>query len=189
MKEGVDFFVEKTINSKEIFKGTLLHVLKDDVELENGARSTREFVLHPGAVAIVPITDDGKVILVEQYRYAIKQKLLEIPAGKFDSPDEDPLECAKRELREETGCAAGEYIYLGYIHTTPGFSNEIIHLYLALNLRRGDSNPDEDEIINVYTEDFDKVMKKCIDGDITDAKTIAGVTRSYFKLLELRGEG
>lgn len=149
--------MEKTINSKEIFKGTFLHVLKDDVELENGARSTREFVLHPGAVAIVPITDDGKVILVEQYRYAIKQKLLEIPAGKFDSPDEDPLECAKRELREETG-KSGRRVHLFRlcIHTTPGFSNEIIHLYLALNLRRGDSNPDEDEIINVYTEDWTK---------------------------------
>lgn len=180
--------MEKTISSEDIFNGVLLHVLRDNVELENGVKSVREFILHPGAVAVVPVTDDNKVILVEQYRYPIKQKLLEIPAGKFDSPDEDPLECAERELKEETGYEAKEYVYLGYIHTTPGFSNEIIHLYLALNLKRGDSNPDEDEIINVYTEDFNDVMKKCINGEITDAKTIAGILKAYFKLRELRGE-
>lgn len=180
--------MEKTISSRDIFKGVLLHVLRDDVELENGVRSVREFVLHPGAVAVVPVTDDNKVILVEQYRYPIKQKLLEIPAGKFDSPEEDPLECAKRELKEETGYESGKYVYLGYIHTTPGFSNEIIHLYLALDLKHGDSNPDEDEIIHVCVEDFNEVMKKCINGEITDAKTIAGIVKSYFKLHELRGE-
>lgn len=180
--------MEKTISSEDIFNGVLLHVLRDNVELENGVKSVREFILHPGAVAVVPVTDDNKIILVEQYRYPIKQKLLEIPAGKFDSPGENPLECAERELKEETGYEAKEYVYLGYIHTTPGFSNEIIHLYLALNLKRGDSNPDEDEIINVYTEDFNDVMKKCINGEITDAKTIAGILKAYFKLRELRGE-
>ncbi|ODN30068.1 NUDIX domain-containing protein [Fervidobacterium thailandense] len=174
--------MERTISSMEIFKGVLLHVLKDEVELENGVRSTREFVLHPGAVAVVPITEDGKVVLVEQYRYPIKQKLLEIPAGKFDKPGEDPLECAKRELEEETGYSAREYIYLGYIHTTPGFSNEVIHLYLARGLKKGQMSPDEDEILKVHLEDFREVLKKCISGEITDAKTLAGIFRAYFYL-------
>lgn len=174
--------MERTISSKEIFKGVLLHVLKDEVELENGVHSTREFVLHPGAVAVVPITDDGKVVLVEQYRYPIKQKLLEIPAGKFDKPGEDALECAKRELEEETGYTASEYVYLGYIHTTPGFSNEVIHIYLARKLEKGRMSPDEDEILKVHVEDFQEVLKKCISGEITDAKTLAGIFRAYFYL-------
>jgi len=177
--------MEKTISTRVIFNGMLLTVLKDEVLLENGAMSVREHVLHPGAVAVVPITNDGKVILVEQYRYPIKQKLLEIPAGKFDKPGEDALECAKRELEEETGYIATHYTYLGYIHTTPGFSNEIIHLYLAQGLVPGQSDPDEDEILEVHIEDFNKVVEKCINGEITDAKTVAGIMRAYFKL---RGE-
>lgn len=178
--------MERTISSMEIFKGVLLHVLKDEVELENGVHSTREFVLHPGAVAIVPITEDGKVVLVEQYRYPIKQKLLEIPAGKLDKPGEDPLECAKRELEEETGYTASDYIYLGCIHTTPGFSNEVIHIYLARKLEKGRMNPDEDEILKVHVEDFQEVLKKCISGEITDAKTLAGIFRAYFFLKNSR---
>lgn len=178
--------MEKTISSKVIFSGVLLTVLRDEVVLENGAMSTREHVLHPGAVAIVPVTDDGRVILVEQYRYPIKSKLLEIPAGKFDKPGEDPLECAKRELEEETGYTAKSYTYLGYIHTTPGFSNEVIHLYLAQGLTPGDSNPDEDEIIETKIEDFEHVVQKCISGEITDAKTVAGIMRAYFKFKEMK---
>ncbi|MDK2838623.1 nudix hydrolase [Thermosipho africanus Ob7] len=174
--------MEKKISSKEIFKGLLLHVKKDEVMLENGRKSFREYVLHPGAVAVVPILDDNKVVLVKQFRYPIGKQLLEIPAGKFDFKDEDPLECAKRELKEETGFDAKDYLYLGYIHTTPGFSNEVIHLYLARNLESGQSNPDEDEIIDVEIEDFNTVLQKCISGEITDAKTIAGIFKAYFIL-------
>lgn len=174
--------MEKKISSKEIFKGSLLHVKKDEVMLENGRKSFREYVLHPGAVAVVPILDDNKVVLVKQFRYPIGKQLLEIPAGKFDFKDEDPLECAKRELKEETGFDAKDYLYLGYIHTTPGFSNEVIHLYLARNLESGQSNPDEDEIIDVEIEDFNTVLQKCISGEITDAKTIAGIFKAYFIL-------
>jgi len=174
--------MEKKISSKDIFKGLLLHVKKDEVMLENGRKSFREYVLHPGAVAVVPILDDNKVVLVKQFRYPIGKQLLEIPAGKFDFKDEDPLECAKRELKEETGFDAKDYLYLGYIHTTPGFSNEVIHLYLARNLESGQSNPDEDEIIDVEIEDFNTVLQKCISGEITDAKTIAGIFKAYFIL-------
>lgn len=174
--------MEKKISSKEIFKGLLLHVKKDEVMLENGRKSFREYVLHPGAVAVVPILDDNKVVLVKQFRYPIGKQLLEIPAGKFDFKDEDPLECAKRELKEETGFVAKDYLYLGYIHTTPGFSNEVIHLYLARDLESGQSNPDEDEIIDVQIEDFNTVLQKCISGEITDAKTIAGIFKAHFIL-------
>lgn len=177
--------MEKTISTSVIFDGVLLRVLKDEVLLENGVTSTREYVLHPGAVAVVPITDDSKIVFVEQYRYPIKQKLIEIPAGKFDKPGEDPLECAQRELEEETGYKAEEFTYLGYIHTTPGFSNEVIHLYLAQKLYKGTMNPDEDEILKVHIEDFDKAVEKCISGEITDVKTIVGIMRAYFRL---RGE-
>ncbi|HOJ93630.1 NUDIX hydrolase [Fervidobacterium sp. 2310opik-2] len=177
--------MEKTITTSVIFNGMLLRVLKDEVVLENGVVTTREYVQHPGAVAVVPVTDDGKIILVEQYRYPIKQMLLEIPAGKFDKPGENPLECAKRELEEETGYRAQEYTYLGYIHTTPGFSNEVIHLYLARKLYKGTMDPDEDEILKVHIKDFDETVQKCINGEITDVKTIVGIMRAYFKL---RGE-
>ncbi|MGC8820234.1 MAG: NUDIX domain-containing protein [Fervidobacterium sp.] len=177
--------MEKTISTMLVFDGILLRVMKDEVLLENGVLSTREYVLHPGAVAVVPVTDDGKIILVEQYRYPIKQMLLEIPAGKFDKPGENPLDCARRELEEETGYRAQEYTYLGYIHTTPGFSNEAIHLYMARKLYKGAMDPDEDEILKVHFEDFDAVVKKCINGEITDVKTIVGVMRAYFRL---RGE-
>ncbi|MBO8160701.1 MAG: NUDIX hydrolase [Thermosipho sp. (in: Bacteria)] len=171
---------EKTIKTEEIFKGILLHVKKDEVLLSNGKMSTREYVLHPGAVAVVPITEDDKVVLVKQYRYPIKQVLLEIPAGKFDFPGEDPLECAKRELKEETGYTAKKFIYMGYIHTTPGFSNEVIHIYLARELESGKMSPDEDEILEIEFKDLDEAVKECLDGKITDAKTIAGIFKAYF---------
>ncbi|OOC42640.1 NUDIX domain-containing protein [Thermosipho sp. 1074] len=174
--------MEKLLKSQEIFKGVLLHVKKDEVLLENGRKSTREYVLHPGAVAVVPILDDNKVVMVKQYRYPIGRELLEIPAGKFDFKGEDPLECAKRELKEETGFQAKDYTYLGYIHTTPGFSNEVIYIYLARNLVKGNAEPDEDEIIKIEVKDIEEVLEKCISGDITDSKTIIGIFKTYFFL-------
>ena len=173
---------EKKLTSRDIFNGILLHVKKDEVLLQNGKISTREYVLHPGAVAVVPILDDNKVVLVRQFRYPIGKDLLEIPAGKFDFKGEDPLECAKRELKEETGYVAKNYKYLGYIYTTPGFSNEVIHIYLATDLKKGDAKPDEDEIIDIEIKDFDEIVQKCINGEITDSKTIIGILKSYFIL-------
>lgn len=173
---------EKKLTSRDIFNGILLHVKKDEVLLQNGKISAREYVLHPGAVAVVPILDDNKVVLVRQFRYPIGKDLLEIPAGKFDFKGEDPLECAKRELKEETGYVAKNYKYLGYIYTTPGFSNEVIHIYLATDLKKGDAEPDEDEIIDIEIKDFDEIVQKCINGEITDSKTIIGILKSYFIL-------
>jgi len=173
---------EKKVKSEDVFKGVLLHLKKDEVLLQNGRYSTREYVLHPGAVAIVPVNENNEVVFVRQFRYPIGQDLLEIPAGKFDSPDEDPLECAKRELKEETGFSADKFIYMGYIFTTPGFSNEIIHLYLALDLQKGEMKPDDDEIIELEFKNLDQALKECIEGKITDAKTIAGIFKAYFYL-------
>ncbi|WP_240739300.1 NUDIX domain-containing protein [Marinitoga lauensis] len=138
----------------------MLDVRKATVELPNGKKSTREFVVHPGAVAILPI-ESNNVYLVEQYRFPIGKHLLEIPAGKFDEPGEVPLECGKRELEEEIGKKAKTWIYLGYIYTTPGFSNEIIHLYLAKDLEESKMNLDEDEFLEVKRFQLMNLKKWC----------------------------
>lgn len=169
--------IEKELNEEKIFKGRLLDVRKYTVELPNGKQSTRELVVHPGAVAILPIEGED-VYLVEQHRFPIRKNLIEVPAGKFDTPNENPLECGKRELEEEIGKKANEWIYLGYIYTTPGFSNEIIHLYLAKNLINGTTNTDDDEFINVKKLKIKEFEEQIKDGTITDAKTITAYTRA-----------
>ncbi|SHE42673.1 ADP-ribose pyrophosphatase [Marinitoga hydrogenitolerans DSM 16785] len=170
-------FEERELNEEQIFKGVLLDVRKSIVELPNGKKSTREFVVHPGAVAILPVEDDY-VYLVEQYRFPIKRHLLEIPAGKFDEIGEEPLECGKRELEEEIGKKAKTWIYLGYIHTTPGFSNELIHLYLVKDFEESEMNLDEDEFLEVKKINIKEFEKMILNNEITDAKTIAAYTRA-----------
>ncbi|MDN5342132.1 MULTISPECIES: NUDIX domain-containing protein [Oceanotoga] len=170
---------EIEISEKQIFKGNLLDVRKYEVELPNGRQSTRELVLHPGAVAVFAFEDmNNKVILTKQHRFPIRANLLEIPAGKFDSPEEDPIECGKRELEEETGYISENWTYLGYIYTTPGFSNEIIHLYLAKNLRKTHQHTDEDEFIEIIEMNLDEFEELIKNGEINDAKTIAAYTRA-----------
>ncbi|GAB6188859.1 NUDIX hydrolase [Marinitoga arctica] len=168
---------EKELNEKKVFKGVLLDVRKSIVKLPNGKKSTREFVVHPGAVAVLPVENEY-VYLVKQYRFPIKNTLLEIPAGKFDEPGEEPLECGKRELEEEIGKKANMWKYLGYIYTTPGFSNEIIHLYLAKDLEDAEMNLDEDEFLEVKKIKLEEFEKMILNNIITDAKTIAAYTRA-----------
>ena len=141
--------VEKKISSEAVFDGVLLHVRKDNVELPNGHESVREWTEHPGASAVIPLLPDNQIILVRQFRYAVGKVTLEVPAGKLDKVGEDPLECAKRELSEETGYTAGKIWKLTTIATTVGFSNEYIHLYAASDLTAGAIHPDSDEFINV----------------------------------------
>ena len=129
---------ETFVSREEIYDGVVLHVVKDKVCLPNGEMSYREFCLHIGAVCVIPITDDGMVVMERQYRYAHGRVFFEIPAGKLDSPDEDPLEAAKRELLEETGAVAERITYLGRLDTTPALINEKIHMYLAEGLTFGD---------------------------------------------------
>jgi ADP-ribose pyrophosphatase len=163
---------EKQLSSENIFSGRLLHVFKDKVRLPNGHESTREYIKHQGAVAILPVLPNGDMIFVRQYRYPIDSVIYEVPAGKLEK-GEDPLECAKRELSEETGYEAGEFTYLTSIVTTPGFTNETIHLYAATNLVRGSQHPDEDEFIDVKAFSLNKVKEMVLKGEIYDSKSLA----------------
>lgn len=165
---------EERLNSKIIFDGKMIKLRYDSVRLPNGKDATREVVEHPGAVAIVPRTDDGKFILVRQYRYAVGQELLEIPAGKLNS-GEVPEIAAARELEEETGYIAKKLYKLTAVYTTPGFTNELMYLYLADQLQFSQQKLDEDEFINVETYSPSEVKALITKGLIQDAKTMVGL--------------
>ena len=167
--------VEKKISSEPVFDGVLLHVMKDEVELPNGHKSVREWIKHPGAAAIIPLLPDNQIILVRQFRYPVGQVTLEVPAGKLDKPGEDPVECAKRELSEETGYTAGKYWKLTTIATTVGFSDEYIHLYAASDLTPGKIHPDSDEFINVVKIPLTAALQMVETGKIFDAKSAISI--------------
>ena len=167
--------IEKKISSEEIFKGHLLHVFKDEVELPNGNTATREWIKHPGASSIIPLLPDNQIILVRQYRYPVAQVTLEVPAGKLDKVGEDPLICARRELSEETGYTAGKIWKLTTIATTVGFSNEVIHLYAASDLTAGKIHPDEDEFINTVKMPLTAALQLVETGKIIDPKSIISI--------------
>lgn len=169
---------ETLVSRKEIMKGKVLHVTVDTVRVDDAASgehktAVREAVWHFGACAILPLTDDGKIILVRQYRYAAAQPMLEVPAGKIEHDGESPDYCAARELEEEAAVTAEEIIPLGFTYTSPGFCNERIYLYLARGLKKGSQHLDDDEYMNIerYTP---KEVEALIDSnEIVDAKTIA----------------
>ena len=167
--------IEEKVSSEDVFDGNLLHVKKDTVSLPNGNIAYREWIKHPGASAVVPVTPEGRLIFVRQYRYPIQQVTLEIPAGKLDAEGEDPLDCARRELSEETGYQAEKYTFLTKLATTVGFSNEFIYIYAAEGLTAGRQHPDEDEFINVCTLTMDEAMAKIRSGEICDAKSVTAV--------------
>ena len=167
--------IEKKVSSEAIFDGVLLHVKRDTVELPNGKEATREWIKHPGASSVIPILPDGRIILVRQYRYPIGEVTLEVPAGKLDAPDEDPLVCAERELSEETGYTAARITKLTTIATTVGFSNEKIHLYAAEGLTPGKQHTDEDEFINVVKVPLEEAVAMTRDGRIVDAKSVISI--------------
>ena len=170
-----DALLEQKLSSEDIFDGTLLHVRRDMVRLPDGGESVREWIKHPGASAVIPLTEDGQIILVRQYRYPVQCVTLEIPAGKLDSPDEDPLVCAKRELSEETGYTAEHFTELTTIATTVGFSNEKIHIYAASGLKPGKQHTDEDEFINVVRLSLDEALRLVERGEIIDAKSAVAI--------------
>lgn len=165
---------EKFISSDKIFDGKMLKLNVDKVLLPNGKTSSREVVLHPGAVAILPILPNGDIVFVKQYRYPINSIIYEIPAGKLEV-GEEPLECAIRELSEETGYETNDLTFLTAITTTPGFSNEIIHLYLAKNLIKTTQHLDEDEFINVEVLPISKIKELILNGKIYDSKTLSAL--------------
>lgn len=167
--------IERKVSSQRVFDGTLLQVNQDVVTLPNGSKAVREWIRHQGAAAVVPVLENGDIIMVRQYRYPIQQVTLEIPAGKLDHPEEDPLACARRELKEETGYRAEHMVKLATIATTVGFSNERIHLYAAKNLTAGEQCPDEDEFIHMTAVPFKQALAMIADGTIYDAKSVTAI--------------
>lgn len=168
---------EVKTDSQEIFDGVILHVFKDTVQLPNGNPATREVIRHVGAVGIVPLTDDGKVIIEKQFRYPLNRIVTEIPAGKLDSFSEDRLSAAKRELEEETGYTAAEWIALGDYIPTCAYCDERITLYLAKGLSLGTRHLDEDEFLNFETVPLSDLVDAVMDGRITDGKTQVAILK------------
>jgi ADP-ribose pyrophosphatase len=166
--------LEQRISSRRIYDGKILNFRVDEVSIENGKVATREIVEHRGAAAIVPILEGGNVILVRQYRYAVSSELLEIPAGTLE-PGEEPKDCAKRELEEETGYTCQSIAKMLECFVAPGYSTEKIHIYLAKGLAKTRTRMEEDEKITVERFPFETALAKIQSGEIQDAKTIAGL--------------
>ncbi len=171
---GDPHLVEKTLSREELLRGHFLHVVRDEVALPSGAHATREFVIHPGAVMIVPMLDDGRVVLERQYRHPVGRVMIEFPAGKLD-PGEDRLACARRELQEETGYTAREWAYAGQLHPVISYSTEFIDVWFARGLTAGERRLDEEEFLDVFTATPPQLMEWCRDGSVTDAKTLIGM--------------
>ena len=170
---------ERCITSETIYDGCLLHVRRDEIGLPDGGRSVREYTRMGRAVCIVPLTDDGRVILEHQYRYAVGRVMTELPAGKLDTAEEDPLEGAKRELREETGAEDREWIPLGEFLPAVAYSSETIFLFAAKGLTFGEQDMDEDEFLEVFSLSLEEIADAVLAGHIPDAKTQAAVMRAY----------
>lgn len=165
---------EKTLKTERIYEGKVINLRVDTVELPDKKYSKREIIEHPGAVGIIGVNNEGRVILVKQYRKAVNDFLLEIPAGKME-PKEDPLECARREFKEETGYNASDFHVLSQFYTSPGFSDEKIYLFKADHLFKGVAEPDEDEYIEIVEMPFEKALEKITNGEIQDSKTIIAI--------------
>ncbi len=169
---------EVRIGSEEIWQGRFFTVTKDTVRLPSGGESTREVAWKCGAVAVIPITDDGKIVCVEQFRYPYDGVLLEIPAGKLEEGEADPLAAARRELAEETGYTAAEWIPFGVYYGSPAMLKEEIYLYLARGLTRGETNFDEDEYLRLREIPVDTLIEQILRSEIPDGKTQAAVLRA-----------
>lgn len=170
----VSRLAEKQLKSDLVYQGSFLKVLRDEVELPDGNKATREYIPHPGASMIIPVTDQGQLVMVRQFRYAVQRIFIEFPAGKIDQ-GEDPLQTAKRELEEETGLVAKDYHHLTTIHPVIGYSNEKIELYLAKGLTATKQRLDHGEFLDVFEIPFAEAMEKLRSGEITDVKTMVGL--------------
>ena len=161
---------ETKISSQEIFNGVAIHLFNDEIFLPNGHTGIREIIRHPGAVCVLPLTDDGDVIFVNQFRYALNKVTLEVPAGKLEK-GEDPKEAALRELSEETGLTAKNIVHIGDLYTTPALIDEVIHMYIATDLTQGEQHLDYDEFVNTLKIPLSKAVDMVMAGEIKDSKT------------------
>lgn len=177
-------FSEKTVKKEYVFKGEVINLRIDTVTTPSGNLATRELVEHPGGVCVVPLFDDGTIIMEWQYRRPFDTNTYEIPAGKLYY-GEDPLECGKRELEEETGYCAKNYTYMGKMYPTPGFCGEVVHMYLATDLYEGSVNRDEDEFMELERVPLSEVTDKVLSGEIVDAKTCIAI----LKVNEMKNRG
>ena len=163
---------ETLVNSETLLQGSFLHVRRDTVRQPDGRLAQREYVVHPGAVVVIPLADDDRVVVERQYRHPVGRVMLEFPAGKLD-PGEDPLRCGQRALLEETGYRAAQWARAGALHLAIAYSTEVIHIYFARGLRGGERKLDDGEFLDVHLMPVDELLAACRKGDVTDAKTLS----------------
>lgn len=173
---------EKQLTKEHIYKGRIINLRRDTVTLPNNSTAIREVIEHNGGVCVAALTETDEVLFVKQFRYPYMEELLEIPAGKRDSINEDPLECGKRELKEETGATAQKYIPLGELYPAPAYCNERIWMYAAVGLNFGEQNLDPDEFLEVEKIPLKKAVEMILNGEIKDSKTQAAILK--LKLLK-----
>ena len=175
-----------TINSSAtLHQGRVFNLVKENYTLENGVTSDMDFIQHPGAAAMVPMLNNAEVVLIKQYRHAVREFIWEIPAGTLD-PGESPIACARRELIEETGYSATDWHQLGTITPLPGCSDERIHIFLASDLKPAEQHLDDDEMLNVHPVKFNAALQMILAGEISDGKTISGLFLAFNRLKKNR---
>lgn len=163
--------IETKVSSDPVYKGSFLNILRDTVQLPNGKQAAREYVVHPGAVVVIAMLDDGRIVLERQYRYPIGQVMVEFPAGKLDA-GENPQFCGQRELLEETGYSATHWAYAGQTHLAIAYSTEVLHIYFAKGLTLGERKLDDGESLDVFTATPAELLAMCAQGLVTDTKTL-----------------
>jgi ADP-ribose pyrophosphatase len=166
--------IEEKVSGEEILKGRFLHAFRDTVRLPDGNTATREYIVHPGAVMMIPLLDDGSLVMERQFRWPMGRVMVEFPAGKLDGPQEDVLECAKRELLEETGYTAREWARAGQLHPVISYSTEFIDIWFCRGLALSEAKLDDEEFLEVFTTKPQQLFDWCRDGTVTDSKTLVG---------------